>query len=199
MKGIGYYSGQRISYEDGQFWSLKRSITYRAIGAIFLFMGVLPLLIAIIHSMPWWFYILPLSLLIPGIVIATYSEGIDIDARIGSVDRWWKTLGFRQRRREKFLNFQGVYLDTKVHHGKATYLVFQVWLTGSAGPMKVYTSSKEDEARMELSRIASVTGLPETQAPSQEMSHRMLIAIVAVALLIPIIILGIFLIMQAMG
>ena len=49
---------------------------------------------------------------------------------------------------------------------------------------------------LELERITSVTGLPETQAPSQEMSPRMLIAIVAVALLLPIFMIGLFLILR---
>ena len=199
MKGIGYYSGQRVSYEKGQFWSMERSITYRAVGAIFLFIGVVPLFVAILVSMPWWFYIFPVGFLIPGIVIATYSEGIDIDARIRVVDQWWKTLGFKRRRREKFLNFQGLYLDTKVHGGNISYLVFVVWLMGSAGPMKVYASPKEDEARVELERITSVTGFPATQPPSREMSIRHLIILVAVAFLIPIILLGMYLILQVTG
>ena len=199
MKGIDYYSGQRVSCEKGQFWSMERSITYRIVGAIFLFMGVVALFVFISISTPWWFYIFPVCFLIPSIMIATYSAGIDIDARIRVVDQWWKTLGFKRRRREKFLNFQGVYLDTKVHRGNISHLVFVVCLMGSAGPMTVYSSSKEDEARVELERITSVTGFPAIQPPSREWSIRHLIILVAVALLIPIVLLGMFLISQVAG
>ncbi|MBW2605120.1 MAG: hypothetical protein JRE28_12530 [Deltaproteobacteria bacterium] len=190
---------QRIIYEKGQMWSWKRTVPYRIIGAIFFLMGGFSLLLSFRLFPPWWVYILPLSFLIPGIMISTFSEGLDIDARIRALDQWWKALGFKRRRREQFSNFQGVYLDTKVHHGKATYLVFEVWLMGTAGSLKAYTSSKEDEARTELERITVLTGLPETQPPSREMSSRMLMIIVVVALLLPILILGLFLIFRAVG
>jgi len=72
-------------------------------------------------------------------------------------------------------------------------------LMGTAGSLKAYTSSKEDEARTELERITVLTGLPETQPPSREMSSRMLMIIVVVALLLPILILGLFLIFRAVG
>jgi hypothetical protein len=199
MKGIGYITGQRIRYESNQFWSMERSIPYRIIGAVFLLIGVAPLLIVLKHSPPWWFYILPLSLLIPGIVIITFSEGIYIDKRIHSLIQWFKVLGLGRKRTIQFSELKGVSIKERVTKSTTSgSLVFDVLLFGEKGSLKVYRASSEDEAIKHAARISALTGLPRKQPPSKQLSTRTLIIIVVSALLLPILMLGLFLIIRAM-
>lgn len=73
-----------------------------------------------------------------------------------------------------------------------------VWLFGQEGSLKIYRASFEDEAEKVAERISALTGLPRTQPPSQEISTRKSIMIVASALLRPILMLGLFLIIRGM-
>jgi hypothetical protein len=191
---------RRTHEKDSQVWSWKRVYLYRILGALFLLLGAAPLLIVLKHSSPWWAYILSLSFLIPGAVIVTFSEGIDIDARISAVVRWWKMLGFRRERRRQFSEFHGVYLDEHISKSSsAGGVVFEVWLQGHASALKVYTSSKEDEVGEELEAITALMGLPRIQPPSRQISARKMIIIVVVAFLSVLLLLGLLLLLRTGG
>ncbi|MGD2215549.1 MAG: hypothetical protein PVJ64_02285 [Gemmatimonadales bacterium] len=81
--------------ERQQIWSGRRALQYRVLGAVFVLIGGAPLMIAVLHSPPWWFYVLPFSAIIPGIIAVTYSEGVLIDPGSDAVVRWSKALSVR--------------------------------------------------------------------------------------------------------
>lgn len=198
MSGIGYITGQRVRYEVGKSWSMERSITYRAIGLIFIVMGAAPLLIPFFHSTPLWFYILPLSLLIPGISIATFSEGVDIDARTNALVHWFKILGFGRKREIQFSELKGVYIEKRLPKNTTSgFIVFDVRLIGDKGSIRAYTASSDDEVEKVVERISALTGLPRTQSPSQQLSTRKLLIVLALFLSLPILIMGLFVIIKA--
>jgi hypothetical protein len=158
-------------------------------------LGIFPFLIAILHTTPVWFYILPLSLLLPGISIATFSEGIDVDARKGSVIQWFKILGIGRKREIQFSELNGVCIETRVPKNSTSgYLVFDVKLFGDGGSLRAYTAPKEDEAKKVVKQITAVSGLPQNQPPVQQPSTRKLIVIVALFLLLPILFVGLLMI-----
>jgi hypothetical protein len=139
MQGIGYITGQRISYEKDRFWLVRRAIPYRIIGAI-----------------------------------------------------------FKRSYKRKFSSFQGIYLNTRVaKSGSVNSIVYEVFLKSNTGPLKVYTASKEDAARIELECIALLTALPETKLPPDEFTVRKAIIVVIIVLLLPILMLGLFLIVRS--
>lgn len=148
--------------EHQQVWSRRRALQYRVLGAAFLLIGGGPLVIALLHSPPWWFYILPLFAIIPGIIAVSYSEGVLVDPRSDAVVRWTKVLGFRRERRWQLSGLQEVRVEQRVTMGSSTsHVSYDVWLKGDAGSVRAYTSRFEDKARAELDRIRAVTGLPE--------------------------------------
>lgn len=156
----------RIIYEKGKIWSWKEVSGYRIFSVIFFGIFFFSLLHELHH--PLW---VNLSLVTIGIILATYSKGIDIDAHSKTVHLWWKLLGFNRTRKEKFSNFQGIYLRTylvPVPIG-INYSVlqnyFEVWLIGKAGSLKIYRSGNENENRKELGRVTTLMNLPEIQTP----------------------------------
>ena len=155
----------RIIYEKGKVWSWKEVSGYRIFSVIFFGIFFFSLLHKLHH--PLW---VNLSLLTIGIMFATYSKGIDIDAHSKTVHLWWKLLGFNRTRKEKFSNFQGIYLSTYTYLPiPTTYGVMrdqsEVWLIGKAGSLKIYQSSNENENRKELGRVTTLMNLPEIQTP----------------------------------
>ena len=157
------------------------------------------MVIPFLHSTPLWFYILPLSFLIPGIVIVTFSEGVYVDARISAVIQWLKVLGFGRERNIQFSELKGVSIKERVTKSTTSgSLVFDVWLFGEEGSLKIYRASSEDEAKKVAERLSTLTGLPRTQPPSQRISSGKLLIIVVSAILLPILMLGLFLTIRAM-
>jgi hypothetical protein len=196
MQGIGYYSGQRIDYQKDRFWSVERSVTYRAIGGLFLFIGAVPLALAIYLSGPLWFYLLPASLLLPGIVIFTLSEGVVIDVETGSVVQWRKTLAHRKMRTEDLAGYTGVYVDARIHHGKAAVMVYEVWFCSGDAPRKIFSTSTKELAESELHRIALLTKLPQIEPLRGEPSFKKLIVGIVLLLLAPIVFIGLFMLLN---
>ena len=198
MQGIGFTTGQRVRYEKGRFWAMERAIPYRVIGVVFLIIGLAPLLIVLKHSPPGWFYIFPISLLIPGIVLVTFREGVYIDSKISSVIQWFKVLGIGRERKIQFSEIKGVRI--KKHVTKTTtsgFVVYDVWLFGEEGELKIYRASSEDVANQAIEQIAALTGLPRIQPAEKQLSTQKLIIILIAALLLPLLMLALFLIIRA--
>ena len=156
---------RRIIYEKGKIWSWKEVSGYRIFSVIFFGIFFFLLLHELHHSL-----LVYLSLSMIGIILATYSKGLDIDAHSKTVHLWWKLLGFNRTRKEKFSNFQGIYLSTYLPIPTVlTYGVmhdqFEVWLIGKAGSLKIYRSGHENENRKELGRVTTLMNLPEIQTP----------------------------------
>jgi hypothetical protein len=143
-------------------WSWRRALQYRVLGSVFLLIGGGPLIIAVIHSPPWWFYILPLFAIIPGIIAVTYSEGVLIDPGKDAVVRWTQVLSIRREQSWPLSGMRGVRIKHRVSRGSSTpSVVYDVWLEGEPGSVRACTSRFEGKARSELDRITALTGLPE--------------------------------------
>jgi hypothetical protein len=189
--------GQEIEFQEDRFWSVKRATPYRIVGIVLIVPGGFALLLPILHTAPWWVYILPLTLLIPGLIIAGFSEGITIDAGAATVEKWWNVWSLGRCRKMKLADYNALYMASRASSsGRVHSIVCEVFLLGDRGKEKVFMWGDKEGARAELGRIAVLTGFPETDPPTGEFDPRMLIMVIFLVLGIPLLGLILFFILR---
>ena len=124
---------------------------------IFLLLGACLIPFTVLHHPPLWFYCLVLGFLLPGLLAATASDGIEIDARTEKITRWWKVLGMRIERSRSLAEFNGIEVRERAavgtQHGGMRY---DVVVTGSLKDMTVYTVDLCSVAEAERDSIVAV-------------------------------------------
>jgi len=121
-----------------------------------------------------------------------------IAASSGNVVQWFKLLRYGRQKTIRFTELNGAGLEERTRSsGNVHSIAFEVWLYGEEGSLRIFTASRKHRAKEELDRILTVTGLPELEPPSREIfSSRVIIGIIAVVLLIPVLMFGLFILLQ---